>query len=427
LIAPPNTTFKTVELDKTLSHSTPSFLQWILSSGRGELARLLLDDGRPLPVPARVKYTVDSSFVSSFLFCPSLSNHVCSGGEFVVALANIEAVLDDEFSPIVATPALPSTVVRGTVDVSYGALDFGSGIANVALIVDGVERQTVHVSNGGRCAEKQPYQFLAPCAPEVSSAFPLDMTTLGEDQLHTVEVSVEDAAGQKTVSAPASFIVHNAPTNRSRPTLAGSAKVGEALIVQPGRWDGDPTAFSYQWLRCPPTAQATGDTAGCVLIEGASGRGYTPQAEDLKYRVVAAVTATNAFGSDSQFSLPSDIVGAKPKPHKPPVLSHVSLSRKRFRVGLGPASSGRGAVLRFSCSKPGHLSMVIERMRGKKASKKFPKLAAAIKAGPSAVLLTGEIGSKKLTPGKYRVTIRVKDDAGNASHPASVLFTILPG
>src|SRR4029077_10208834 len=114
---------------------------------------------------------------------------------------------------------------------------------------------------------------------------------------------------------------------------------------------------------------------------------------------------------------------AKPKP---PLLSHVTLSRKHFRVGGTSAASTRGAILSFSCSKAGHLALLIERGHGKRA-KPISKLAAAIKSGRSSVLLTGEVGTRRLTPGSYQVTIRVRDDKGTPSNPISVPFTILPG
>ena len=86
------------------------------------------------------------------------------------------------------------------------------------------------------------------------------------------------------------------PTNVSAPTISGIARVGQALHVDPGTWNGaPPISYAYQWLRC----DATG--AGCGNI-GAGGTSYTPAASDVGQTIRVAVTASNSVGSGAATS-----------------------------------------------------------------------------------------------------------------------------
>jgi hypothetical protein len=110
------------------------------------------------------------------------------------------------------------------------------------------------------------------------------------------------------------------------------------------------------------------------------------------------------------------------------VISHVRLSRKRFRVVRGQARRGRGAILSFSSSRPGHLSLEIARIRRKGKPKPTSRLVAKIKSGRSSVVLSGEIGrGRLLAPGRYQLTLRVRDAKGRTSDPVAVPFTVLSG
>ncbi len=91
-----------------------------------------------------------------------------------------------------------------------------------------------------------------------------------------------------------------------------------------------------------------------------------------------------------------------------PVLSGVSLSRTR--------------VLRFSSSEAGALSIRIERVRPRR---KVATLTRAIKQGPGRVALSGRIGTKRMKPGSYRLTLTARDAAGNRSKATLRTFTIL--
>jgi hypothetical protein len=337
---------------------------------------------------------------------------------------------------VVFSPTAPSTALRGFAFVSYSATDQGSGIASAALIVDGVELARNFDSNGGKC--QQPYQFLEPCRLNVSASLALDTTELG-DGPHQLQVAVEDAAGQRTVSAAALFNVRNAPTNTGRPVITGVAKVGGQLSVTTGTWAGNPTAFAYQWLRCPASIDPAAGTAGCATIAGAEGAQYAPDAADVNQRDVVSVTATNPSGSETAASALSELIdpidsppkeggsGGGPKGSSAPVLTHVSLSRKLLRIEKSATAKASKTLLRFSSSKKGQLTIVIARLRGRGHPKRVALLAAPIKAGLSVVPLGTMIGTKQLSPGRYQVTISVRDAAKNNSKEVSRSFTVVRG
>lgn len=68
-------------------------------------------------------------------------------------------------------------------------------------------------------------------------------------------------------------------TNTSRPTISGTAAVGQPLIAGAGSWTPMPTGYSYDWLR------------GGEAIDGADGPMYVPTAEDLGKRITVVVSA----------------------------------------------------------------------------------------------------------------------------------------
>lgn len=433
LLAPAGAKIVRLALTQEFHHAGASFLHWALFTGSGATLFSYFDDGRAFfPPTERVTYAVNSGMVEGSLFCEHLPGGVCSGAEFTITAQDVVAVLDDESAPsFVGAPSLPSPTVRGTSAVRYSAVDPGSGIASVHLVVDGKAQPAVHDDNGGHCQE--PFKYVVPCRQSlVDASLPLDTQGLADGR-HQVQVAVTDATGQESVSAPPlEFAVRNAPANSARPLIRGVAAVGGLLSVETGRWVGSPTEYRYRWLRCPAAIDAEGDSGGCAPIAGASASQYVLAPADVGQRVLVEVIAVNAAGSGSATSVPSDLIAAAPTPPalrpQGPVLSRVTLSRKRFRVGSARPSRGRGTVLSFSSTRAGHLSLVIERVRGHSKAKPISKLGAAIKPGRSSVLLSGELGKgRRLAPGDYQVTLTVRDAKGLSSEPVSVPFKILPG
>ncbi len=82
-----------------------------------------------------------------------------------------------------------------------------------------------------------------------------------------------------------------APVNTVSPTISGKPRVGESLSASQGEWQGSPTSFFYQWLRCG------GDGAACTAIAGASQPTYRLATADLGHRIRVEVVAENADGA----------------------------------------------------------------------------------------------------------------------------------
>ncbi|WP_126688196.1 hypothetical protein [Nocardioides ferulae] len=71
-----------------------------------------------------------------------------------------------------------------------------------------------------------------------------------------------------------------APVNTAKPTITGTAKVGETLTATPGTWNTEGLTFGYQWLR-------DGEA-----IAGATGTTYVATAEDSTHGLSVRVTAS---------------------------------------------------------------------------------------------------------------------------------------
>ncbi|WP_449283286.1 S-layer homology domain-containing protein [Leucobacter sp.] len=91
------------------------------------------------------------------------------------------------------------------------------------------------------------------------------------------------------------------------PTIAGTAKVGQALSADPGTWQPASATLAYQWLR------------DGSAISGATSSTYTPVAADQGKRISVKVTGTKAgYEPASKTSAQTAAVAAKPKPDPDP-------------------------------------------------------------------------------------------------------------
>jgi hypothetical protein len=79
--------------------------------------------------------------------------------------------------------------------------------------------------------------------------------------------------------------------NTVSPTITGKPRVGQTLSASQGEWQGSPTSFFYQWLRC------AADGGSCTPIDGATQPTYALVAPDLGNRIRVEVVAENADGA----------------------------------------------------------------------------------------------------------------------------------
>ncbi len=108
----------------------------------------------------------------------------------------------------------------------------------------------------------------------------------------------------KAMQAPASTELWKGELvkNTEAPVVTGSPIVGVKMAVSNGKWSGGPVTYGYQWEDCNLVSEA------CTPIAGATNANYTPTSADLKYRLVALVTATNGDGSVVKASASSGTV-----------------------------------------------------------------------------------------------------------------------
>jgi hypothetical protein len=242
---------------------------------------------------------VPTPVVHARLVCQSALGCENEEREEQVFFTGVVAHVVDQSPPTVSTagPLLAGGPMRGAREIGFKASDRGGGVARVSLVVDGNAVESKTDANQGLCA--MPYRAMAPCPTELDSSFVLDTTALAEGR-HEVRVVVEDASGQ-TVGSAATVDVHNRPLNTGRPTISGAARVGQSLTAGHGQWDGSPSSFEYQWLRCPAGAKL-GEEGSCAPVTGANRDVYQAVDADVGKSLVVEVTANNRFGSEAAFS-----------------------------------------------------------------------------------------------------------------------------
>jgi hypothetical protein len=114
-----------------------------------------------------------------------------------------------------------------------------------------------------------------------------------------VRVTAVNADGNATAESATTAVVTSpsaAPKNTERPTVSGTARVGQTLTADAGGWSGNPDSFAYQWQRCDA------DGSNCGPIAGATGKTYPVRTADLGFRLRVQVTARNEKGTGTSTS-----------------------------------------------------------------------------------------------------------------------------
>ncbi len=254
------------------------------------------------------------------------------------------------------------------------------------------------------------------------------------------------------------------------PAVAYNPPAGEYLIA----WEADGLATDDESEVFGQRLSATGaalDADFRISITGSDGDtnreveepsvAYNPQANEYLIAWDADALATN----DEQeiFARRS---GGGPLPVPPavtdtiaPTVSGFGLSRKRFRVGRKPTPlaarrkrrAKAGTTVRYRLSENATVTFTIERtlpgrlkrVRGKRRCvKPTPKLVRAKAkrckrhrpagkltrqgtSGPNKLAFSGRVGTRKLRPGRHRLTLQATDLAGNRSRATRNNFTIV--
>jgi hypothetical protein len=115
--------------------------------------------------------------------------------------------------------------------------------------------------------------------------------------------------------ADAQARTHAVPQNTAEPRVSGSTSEGSRLTATQGSWNGAPTSYVYQWVRCNRSGSRP-DGSDCTVIPGASGPSYVLTRADVGFRLRFRVTAANGDGSTTAASNPTGVI-ATPQPTRP--------------------------------------------------------------------------------------------------------------
>ncbi len=197
-----------------------------------------------------------------------------------------------------------------------------------------------------------------------------------------------------------------APTARGvvkpAPTPLGGATVFDASSSSDP--DGDP--LSYKWGFGDG---GTGSGAQAAHTFAAAG----------SYQ--ATVTATDPTGLHAGASVPATVTKAQPGgDHIAPVLSGLRLSPKLF-------TARRGSRVSYRLSEKARLTLVLKRAvrrNGHVVFKRYARASRAGSAGTNRMRLRRKVGSRRLAPGRYRLTLVARDAAANRSNAVRAKFRV---
>ena len=288
----------------------------------------------------------------------------------------------------------------------------------VAPAVSGTAKvgQQLTVSNGTWTGTPTTYAYQwqrctssTACA-DVSGATKQTYTAVTADAGHTLRavVTASNADGKSTANSNQSDTVaaSGGPVSTARPAITGDATVGETLTAANGTWNGSPTSFAYQWLRCD------GNGAFCFTISGATGRTYGVQFADVYSTLRVRVTAKNTEGSTAARSDATDLVQpltpVVTPGNKAPTIKFLSLRRLGLRV-----------YARFTvCDDAAKAVSVIER-DAKRGTLSYVRKFAVTPSSCATATRSWVPASRFRTKGTLVVTLRAVDKSGAASKFAS--------
>ena len=97
----------------------------------------------------------------------------------------------------------------------------------------------------------------------------------------TSATQTSNRIGQVAAPVPAS------PTNVNPPSITGATTLGQVLTETGDSWNGSPTSFTYQWLRCPPA------TACFPITISGNAKTYALVSADVGATIEVQMTASN--------------------------------------------------------------------------------------------------------------------------------------
>jgi hypothetical protein len=231
-----------------------------------------------------------------------------------------------------------------------------------------------------------------------------------------VVVTASNADGKASASSGATDPVNsaNGPTNSVRPTVTGSAKVGDTLSVSNGSWSPTPSSFTRQWQQCDS------DAANCINIGGATGQTYGVRSGDVGHRIRALVTAHTSSGQTTVASSASGVVGGNTTTTVVTTTTTTTTTKTIQSVAAAPSirfvalhvSGGRTfARFRVCDAQGGRLTILARDNKNRVLS-----VTHRFHVGSCGVFAKNWFLLRKFrTPGRYVVSLRAIDAQGHLS------------
>jgi hypothetical protein len=126
-----------------------------------------------------------------------------------------------------------------------------------------------------------------------------------------------------------------APSNTGEPRISGTPQVGQVLRTTRGTWSGtEPIAYTYRWRRCDGRGKP--DASDCARITNANDTSYVVRQADVGFRIRSQVVASNADGSATGTSNPTEVVtSARPTNIDRPSISGTAVVGNRLAANRG--------------------------------------------------------------------------------------------
>jgi hypothetical protein len=243
---------------------------------------------------------------------------------------------------------------------------------------------------------------------EQQRTYTLDANDVGRTV--RVLVTAVNADGSATVASnPSPRIAGgSAPKSTARPTISGSARVGDELVADPGSWTSAPDRFGYQWQRC-----AT-DGTGCADVTGATGKTYGVRSADVRKRLRVVVTATNAAGSGTADSELTGVISTVPVP----------AANQRPRIVLLSARLiGNRVYARFRICDDSRKNVSIIQTDARRGVPSYTRRFATLRPPLTCGIYSRTwLPAPRFRDGRYTMTLRARDKSGLLSAPARRIF-----
>jgi|SRR5579862_3780709 len=318
--------------------------------------------------------------------------------------------------PLVLALAAAATMV-GVASARSSAVPANSTAPSISGTARSGSMQTASTGTWSNTPTSFAYQWRR-CATDGTScgdivgATSKTYTATPTDVHHTLRVAVtaSNADGKASATSDPTDVIGsaNGPQNTVRPSVSGTAQVGEQLTVSNGSWSPSATSFGYQWQRCDS------DGTGCLNVDGATGRVYGVRGVDAGNRMRALVTAHTSRGQTTAASSTSDLVASNTTTttvtttvagNRAPSIRFVSLRRIGARVF---------ARFRVCDDSLGKLTIVERDNKARALSyrRRFT-VVRGLSCGTFARHWTPALRFR--TPGRYVVTLRAIDKSGALS------------